>query len=261
MKTSNSTSPSSRLAFRVVNAAATREADIDIFDVIGDPWDGTTAKDFIAELRSLDVDRINLHINSPGGYVNDGLAMFNAIQQHAAEVVAYVGSQASSAASFVAMAANKVVIAKNAKMMIHDAQGFGLGNASDFRALADMLEEESANIASIYDGKAGGGVQKWRDAMQANNGIGTTYRGAAAVDAGLADEVMSTPARNIEPMRAVAHSKEPIPAEGEFDLSALKTSAVRPSPAERGLESMLGAVPLADAMKAGVAGKSGGNNG
>lgn len=201
-------SNSARLGFRVQNVAVAREADIDIFDVIGDPWDGTTAKDFVQELRSLDVDRINLHINSPGGYVNDGLAMYNAIQQHSAEVVAFIESQASSAASFVAMAADKVVIAKNAKMFIHDAQGFGLGNAADFRSLADMLDEESANIAAIYDAKAGGGTKKWRDAMQADNGFGTTYRGQAAVDAGLADEVMALPAKNVEPMRVAALSKD-----------------------------------------------------
>lgn len=202
-------SNSARLGFRVQNVASAREADIDIFDVIGDPWDGTTAKDFVQELRSLDVDRINLHINSPGGYVNDGLAMYNAIQQHSAEVVAFIESQASSAASFVAMAADKVVIAKNAKMFIHDAQGLGVGNAADFRSLADMLDEESANIAAIYDAKAGGGTKKWRDAMQADNGFGTTYRGKAAVDAGLADEVMAVPSRNVEQLQPVAKADEP----------------------------------------------------
>lgn len=254
-------SNSARLGFRVQNAAASREADIDIFDVIGDPWDGTTAKDFVQELRSLDADRINLHINSPGGYVNDGLAMYNAIQQHSAEVVAFIESQASSAASFVAMAADKVVIAKNAKMFIHDAQGFGLGNAADFRSLADMLDEESANIAAIYDAKAGGGVQKWRDAMQSDNGFGTTYRGQAAVDAGLADEVMSVPNKNVEPMRAVAHAPEPKNEDAEYDLSAIKTAGRRPTPALRSLESLLSALPLKEAVQAGSSSANGGNNG
>lgn len=212
---SRNASTSARLGFRVQNAAAPREADIDIFDIIGDPWEGTTAKDFVQELRALDVDRINLHINSPGGYVNDGLAMYNAIQQHPAEVIAFIESQAASAASFVAMAADKVVIAKNAKMFIHDAHGFAIGNASDFRALADMLDEESQNIATIYDAKAGGGAKQWRDAMQANGGIGTTYRGQAAVDAGLADEVIAAPARNLEVLQPVAQ------APAELDLSGL----------------------------------------
>lgn len=194
-----------RLIFHVHNQMGADEADIDIFDVIGDSWDGTTAKDFVRELRGLNVSRINLHINSPGGYVDEGLAMYNAIRQHPAEVTALVESVAASAASFVAMAADRVVIAKTAKMTIHDAWGVVFGNARDCRAQAEVLEEESDNIAGIYAEKTGGSVDEWRAAMQANDGMGTTYRGQEAVDAGLADELMAAPGRkNLMPMRAVA---------------------------------------------------------
>ena len=116
------------LGWRIQNADS-EEADIDIFDVIGDPWEGITAKDFVTELRAITASKINLHINSPGGYVDDALAMYTAIQQHPADVTAYIESVAASAASFVAMAADKVVIAKNAKIMIHDAHG-QIGRAS-----------------------------------------------------------------------------------------------------------------------------------
>ncbi len=192
----------SHLAWRIQNVTP-KEADVDIFDVIGDPYEGVTGAEFVKELRALKgVDRINLHINSPGGYVDAGLMMYAAIQQHPAEVVAYIESQAASAASFVAMAADKVVIAKNAQIFIHDAHGFAMGNASDMRSLADILEEESNNIASIYADKAGGSVADWRSAMQANDGIGTGYRGKEAVTAKLADEVMST--KNVDPKRIAA---------------------------------------------------------
>jgi ATP-dependent protease ClpP protease subunit len=146
--------------------------------------------------------------------------MYNAIQQHPAEVTSFIESEAASAASFVAMAADTVTIYKNAKIFIHDAHGFGIGNAGDFRALADLLDEESNNIASIYADKAGGGTKKWRDAMQANDGIGSTYRGQEAVDAGLADELAAAPAkpaRNAQPVRAVAQA-DPEP---ELDLSKI----------------------------------------
>lgn len=204
--------PRAHLGFRVVNVS-NDVADIDIFDVIGDPFFGTTASDFIKELRAITAPRINLHINSPGGYVSDGLAMFNAVQQHPAEVTALIESEAASAASFVAMAADKIAIARTAQMFIHDAQGFAVGNAADMKHLADILEEESQNIASIYAERCGGDATDWRNRMQANDGIGTSYRGQEAVDIGLVDEVMSMPKKkmpmsNAQPMRAVAISPE-----------------------------------------------------
>ena len=186
------------LAWRVSNVER-READVDIFDIIGGDgfWeDGIKGSDFAKELRALDVDRINLHINSPGGYVDDAIHMYTAIQQHPAEVFAYVESVAASAASFVAMAADRVIIAKNAKIFIHDAHGFAFGNAAAMRAISALLDEESDNIASIYAEKTGKDAAEWREAMQANSGIGTTYRGQEAVDAGLADELAAAPARN-----------------------------------------------------------------
>lgn len=243
-----------RLSWRVLNATAD-EADIDIFDMIGDPWGGTTAADFVKDLRAIKSQRINLHINSPGGYVSDGLAMYAAIKQHPAEIVAYVESEAASAASFVAMAADKVAIFPQAKIFIHDAHGLSIGNAKDMRALADVLEEESNNIASIYAEKAGGTKEEWRQAMQANEGIGSTYRGKAAVDAGLADELVST-ARNYDPTRIAAYRNDspskPGTGDPEFDLSVLKESAVL-APPTPSMESLLQKYPLKEALKAGTA--------
>lgn len=227
--------PRAQLGFCVVNVTPD-VADLDIFDVIGDPWEGTTAKDFIAQLRDITAPNINLHINSPGGYVTDGLAMYSAIQQHPAYVTALVEGQAASAASFVAMAAEKIVIAKHSSMMIHDASGFGIGNASDFRALVDILEEESHNISQIYAERAGDTAEDWRKRMQANSGIGTTYRGQEAVDIGLADEVMTMPkktARNLEPMRAVAQADPDPTVEIDLDLiPPLANGYVPPLPAD-----------------------------
>lgn len=196
-----------QLRWYFTNKAEEDVTDIDIFDVIGGDgyWeDGITAKDFIEQLRAVTTSKIHLHINSPGGYVNDGLAMYNAIRQHEADITAFIESQAASAASFVAMAADRVMIAKTAKLFIHDAHGFAWGNASDMRALADILDEESNNIAGIYADRAGGTVEEWREAMQ-RDGIGTTYRGQAAVDAGLADEVTVEPGRkNLQALRVAA---------------------------------------------------------
>lgn len=180
-----------RLSWRIENAKAKGEADLYVYDVIGDPWgEGTNASDFVRELNALDVDVINLHVNSPGGFVNDALAMYNALIGHRAEVRAYVDGSADSAASFLVQAANKRVIAKNASMTIHEGHAFAMGPASTMRAVAAVLDATSENIASIYADRAGGTVAEWRNRMLANGGtMGTTYRGQAAVDIGLADEV------------------------------------------------------------------------
>ena len=191
----------SRLGWRVQNVAQ-REAEIDLFDVIGDPWFGVSAKDFIEELRSLDVDTIRFNINSPGGYVDDALGMFDAIQNHPAHVTAHI-VVAASAASFVAQAADHREITKNGKVFIHDAQGVGVGDSGTMRHLADILDAESDNIAAIYADRAGGTVAEWRERMQAD-GIGTTYRGQEAVDIGLADEVAAAPVRNIAASSRIA---------------------------------------------------------
>jgi ATP-dependent protease ClpP protease subunit len=184
------------LAWKIQNRKSD-EADVYVYDVIGDPWLGTPATEFVQELRGLDVSRINLHVNSPGGYVDDAIAMFNAIQAHPAEVVAYVEGSADSAASFLVQAADKRVIAKNSRMTIHDGEGLAYGTAAVMREAADRLEEESNNIASIYADRAGGTVAEWRDRMRVGAAnMGTPYRGQEAVDAGLADEVGTMAATN-----------------------------------------------------------------
>lgn len=176
------------MALRISNAAKPDEADILVYDVIGDPWSGgCTAADVLRDLRSLDatVKRINLFVNSEGGYVDDALAIYNALLEHPATVVANVVN-AYSAASFVAMAADERLLAKTGKFMVHDALMFAYGNAADFQAVAERLDSESENIASIYAERAGGEQSEWRQRMQANGRNGTEYRGQAAVDIGLA---------------------------------------------------------------------------
>lgn len=203
----------SRLGWRIENLSRD-EADLYIFDVIGDPWgEGTTAAAFVKELAAVKASKINVYISSPGGYVSDALAIYQALRMHPANVTAYIVSVAASAASFVAMAANTVSIAKNAQMFIHDAHAGVFGDAEDARAAAVILDEESQNIASIYAEKAGGTTEDWRKAMQARNGKtrGTTYRGQEAVDAGLADEVTPVPVRAEVSTRIAALAQEMAP--------------------------------------------------
>lgn len=154
-----------------------------IYDEIGS-W-GTTAEDFVQQLMTIKSDKIDLHLNTPGGDMFDGLAIFNALKQHSAEVTTYVDALAASAGSYIALAGEKVIMARNATMMIHDASAMAWGNAADMREMADLLDGFSDNIADIYSRKAGGSADEWRALMKEE----TWYTAKEAVTAGLADEM------------------------------------------------------------------------
>ncbi|WP_114202324.1 head maturation protease, ClpP-related [Janibacter anophelis] len=160
------------------------KAKVYLYDAIGG-WFGVTATDFVRELNDLDVDEIELHINSPGGSVYDGIAIRNALVQHDATITAIVDGLAASAASYIALAGDEVVMAPNSELMIHDASGVCLGWAQDMRKMAEDLDRISDNIATMYADKAGGDAKAWRKVMLAE----TWYSADEAVEAGLADRV------------------------------------------------------------------------
>jgi ATP-dependent protease ClpP protease subunit len=169
--------------FRITNKAGTKTAEVLIYDEIGG-WFGTPAADLVKEIRALDVDEIQLHINSPGGDAFDAIAITNTLRSHKARVVATVDGVAASAASMVAMAGDEIVMGPNSEMMIHDAWGGCVGPAADMRDMGDRLDHLSDNIASMYAAR-GGTAKQWRAAMLAE----TWYSAQEAVDAGLADRV------------------------------------------------------------------------
>lgn len=158
-------------------------AAVYLFDEIG-YW-GTSAADFVQQLNALNVDFLDVHINSPGGEVDDGIAIFNALRQHRAHVTVYIDGLAASAASFIACAGDEVCISEFAQVMIHDAMGIEFGNAAEMRAFADILDRYSDNIAAIYAQQSGRSTEECREAMR----VETWYTGAEAVTAGLADRV------------------------------------------------------------------------
>ncbi|MGB6179722.1 MAG: head maturation protease, ClpP-related, partial [Rhodococcus sp. (in: high G+C Gram-positive bacteria)] len=137
--------------YQIRNAAGDGSAEILIYDEIGDSWwGGVSAKDFVRDIIAIDADTITIRINSPGGDVFDGIAIMNAIKAHPATVTVYVDGLAASAASFIAMAGNDIIIRRNAEMMIHDPSGFCYGNAADMTDLAAKLDRIGTNIATMY---------------------------------------------------------------------------------------------------------------
>lgn len=171
--------------YRIENNASSGAADVYLYDMIGE-W-GITAADFVADLKNLGARDIDLHINCEGGEVFDGLAIYESLSRHAGNVTTYVEGIAASAASFIAQAGKRRVVARNARLMIHDAQGVTMGGPGTHREMLDLLDDLSDNIADIYAERAGGTVKAWRKAM--NGDAGTWYSADAAVKAGLADEV------------------------------------------------------------------------
>src|SRR5258707_12045920 len=171
--------------YQIRASSNTATAELCIYDDRG--FFGVTAQDLIKDLAAAGPGDLDVHIHCPGGDVFEALAIYNALAQRDGTVRVTVDSLAASAASFIAQAASpgQLIVAKNASIMIHDAFGFGLGNSKDLRELADLLDQQSDNIAGIYADRSGRPVAEWRAAMRAES----WYVGQLAVDAGLADRV------------------------------------------------------------------------
>jgi len=140
---------------RFINKGKTGE--IWLYDQVGEGWfGGMSAKTFVAELQKLGkVDIINLHINSPGGSVFDGVAIYNSLKSHPARIEVDVDSVAASIASLIAMAGDEIRMAANSMMMIHDPMGFAMGSAGDMRKTADLLDQVKGVIAGTYVNRTG----------------------------------------------------------------------------------------------------------
>lgn len=158
-------------------------AEVYLYDEIGGY--GVDAKSFVAELGAIEADTIDLHINSVGGEVFQGFAIYQAIKDHPATVNVSVDGLAASIASVIALGGDKVTMARNAEFMIHDGSVAMQGNAAELTKMVSMLDRVSDNIASVYAERCGGDTAQWRDQMRAE----TWYSAEEAVAAGLADEV------------------------------------------------------------------------
>lgn len=129
------------------------KAEIFIYSDIGYDWweDKSTAQLFAEELKNLgDISSIDLHINSNGGDVFDGQAIHTLIKNHKGFVTAYIDGLAASIATVIAMGADKVIMPKNAMMMIHNAWTGLYGNANDLRKMADDLDHINDTIVNTY---------------------------------------------------------------------------------------------------------------
>ncbi|EFE3848756.1 Clp protease ClpP [Escherichia coli] len=160
-------------------------ADIFIYEEIG--GFGVTAKQFAEDLKALgDVSHINLRIHSPGGDVFEGIAIYNLLRNHPADITVYIDGVAASMASVVAMAGDRVVMPENAMMMIHKPWGISGGNAGDMRDYADLLDKVETVLIPAYARKTGKSAQEITAMLEDE----TWMDGKECLKHGFADELL-----------------------------------------------------------------------
>lgn len=160
-----------------------RTADIYLFDVIGYPF--IEAQDVVSAVPP-DVQQINMHINSPGGDVFEGLTIYNWLKEHSARVNVRVHGLCASIATIVAMSGSRVSMPAASFFMIHDPWTIMLGSAEDLRKEADLLEQIEDVLTGIYAGKCGKEKNQIRSWMHQE----TWFSGEQAVEEGFADELV-----------------------------------------------------------------------
>lgn len=172
----------SRQWYKILNKSA-EVAEVRIYGQIGG-W-GITAAKFVEDLNAITAKEISLRINSSGGEVFDGLAIYNAVKNHPANISVQIDGIAASISSVIACAGDKVCIAKNAFMMVHNVMSACFGYAEDLRKEADICDKLSLSAAQIYVDRTGKSLQEVQKAM----GDETWFNAAEAKEFGLVDSV------------------------------------------------------------------------
>ena len=149
--------------FDIQNKANSETADIYIYSEVGG-FD-VNAKSFINELKALKDKNIDVHINSLGGSVFDGLAIYNALKTHSKKVTTKVEGIAASIASVIAMAGDQIEMAENSLFMIHNPFAMSGGDANELRKTADILDKIRNEIAGIYASKSNHNAEHYIDLM------------------------------------------------------------------------------------------------
>lgn len=208
-------------------AAAEEEQDrsISVYDAIGyDYWtgEGVTARRVASALRTLGAGPVTVNVNSPGGDMFEGLAIYNLLREHKGDVTVKVLGVAASAASIIAMAGDTVQIARAAFFMVHNSWVVASGNRNDLRETADWLEPFDAAMADIYVARTGADTKAIAKLMDAESWIG----GSAAVEQGFADELLPSDQVGQGDAKAQAHAARRLEA-------ALRASGIPKSEAMR----------------------------
>lgn len=172
-----------------IKAANSNENTISVFDVIGsDYWgEGVTANRIAGALRSMNGEDVTVSINSPGGDMFEGLAIYNQLREYSGKVTVKVLGLAASAASIIAMAGDEVQIGRGAFLMIHNCWVYTMGNRHDLVRAAQDMEPFDRAMQDIYSARSGLDASSVSEMMDNETYIG----GNDAVEKGFADRLLS----------------------------------------------------------------------
>lgn len=164
-------------------------ANLEIWDFIGDEWYGTTAKEFISQIKDLPktITSINVLISSPGGWVWDAIEMYQALKNHPAHVTTEVNAIAASAATIIFMAGDTRNVGPYADFMIHKPWGWSSGDANKFREIADRLDRDQEKLVSIY---IENGCKEDKEKVNEMINAETWLTGQEVVDKGFATDLV-----------------------------------------------------------------------
>lgn len=173
----------------VINAKKKKKyRNVFILDEIG--GHGVYARNFIRDLQDIDSDVINLHIDSPGGSITDGIAIYNALRAHPAQVDVYIDGIAASIASIIMLAGDNRYIPENASVFLHlpMVSTLQMPNRQDLEETADMLDKFERVLTNTYVKHTGASEETVRGWLESE----AWFFGQDAVDAGLATEVIDS---------------------------------------------------------------------
>lgn len=168
------------------------EAHIYLYDVIGEMF-GIGSGKFVADLNQLDGKSLTLHINSPGGDTFDGIKMANAVRAYPGRVTCVIEGLAASAATLVALGADKVLMNESSMFMIHNSWTLCIGNADDFKKQASLLAKIDQQVLQSYVSKTGKDPDMIRNWMAQE----TWFTQKEALDTGFCDGFVKSSSENI----------------------------------------------------------------
>lgn len=207
----------------VLQAKGPKAAELLIYEDIGEGWfGGLSAKQFAEDLKALGtLDELDVRINSYGGAIFDGFAMYSTLARHRARKTVHVDGVAASSASVIAMAGDEIRVAANGFVMIHNPWGFAQGYADELRKQADLLDQVRGAIAGVYTARTGQSVEKVLELMDAETWMGADD----ALALGFADQVSpelkmaarAEPGRFRRAPQALTEALPEIPAAGPVE--------------------------------------------
>jgi ATP-dependent protease ClpP protease subunit len=199
--------------------------EISIYDEIG--FGGVTAKNFVADLRKLKDQHIHLRINSVGGSVIEGAAIYNALRRHKGGLTVHVDGLAASMASVIAMAGTRIEMPRNAFMMIHNPSGFAVGDSADMRQLADLLDKIKGSLLAAYRER----TKKSDEDLTAMMDAETWLTGEEAVEHGFADATSDEVALSASAFKTarITAALRHVPS-ALFDIAPLPSPSRTPTP-------------------------------